>query len=464
MQLHEHEYHLNNITATAAQRTGIDRITKHAVSGNKAFLLGDQMGSGKTIQALLAMRAMLNRSFVSQVIVLAPASICSMWFDYLVSVGDNAMNENVDWIKTGKQKVNPHARIILTNYNLAIKPGVFLQLHAATQERRTMLVLDEMTRAKGSGFKPSRISQVVWGLGNVLGLARSAAFTLGLTGTPTPNGRASELHGFMSVAENMPRDYLAYAKKYCGLQKVQVSRDREAWLETANTNMDDWRPRLDKHYLARPLETFAELPPLRRQTNWIEVSRKLQREINEVMDREMADKVLNALEDGSEPTFDEFATTMRLIGMAKVKPAVELARELISDREPLVVLCRHRDVLEALAEAFANYRHMVMRASDNAERRGEIVAAFQNPDNRLELFLSTTGIAAEGITLTRARQSLMVELDCVPGRLDQAEARIHRISQDRPCVIHYMTIQGTIDTAIGKMLLSKRRQIDRLNR
>ena len=89
------------------------------------------------------------------------------------------------------------------------------------------------------------------------------------------------------------------------------------------------------------------------------------------------------------------------------------------------------------------------------ERRQNSLDRFMN-DQRCCVLVATPGAAKEGLTLTVANHAIFYDRSF---RLDdylQAQDRIHRISQKRPCWIHNLIARNTIDEWVGQLLSVKK--------
>lgn len=435
--------------------------TRAFEDGKKGFLIADGMGSGKTLQALLTFLTLRQRGHVGNLVIITKATLCSMWEERAKASG-----LDVGWIKkspaagVAEGQLLPHSHAVtITNYSLAIRPKVMEMLRYVTGSG-TMVILDESHAAKSTGKAPAKISQALWGLGRgKVGLCELAGFTLCLTGTPTPNGRASELHGFLSLVDKgVPRNYWKYAAQYCGLEK-QSAGGREFWVEARNTNEDEWIEKVDRFRIQRPVSAFVDLPPVSWTEHPIEPPKALLRELAE--DDERMQGALDAIELGANPDFTEFSAAMRKIGSAKVPYAVELIQDLFSPFCPLVVFVRHNEVLDAVEEGLKD--KLIVQRMDSGMGgvlRGIQVERFQSGEGG-DVFLTTLGVASEGITLTRASTAVLVEQDFTPGRVSQAVARICRMGQERHCTIHRITMDGTIDDRLTRILDRKSQAIER---
>lgn len=93
-----------------------------------------------------------------------------------------------------------------------------------------------------------------------------------------------------------------------------------------------------------------------------------------------------------------------------------------------------------------------------AEARAEIVHNFQSDANIRCAVLSIRACSA-GITLTAANTVVFAELDWTPSNIIQAEARVHRIGQERPVKIYVLVAPKTSDEIMWRMLKEKQRNL-----
>ena len=136
-----------------------------------------------------------------------------------------------------------------------------------------------------------------------------------------------------------------------------------------------------------------------------------------------------------------------MVGRLKIPQAVaHITQTILHEGEPMIVWVEKRDVGDAIIELLKPYgnriKYRVVRGGVSAEDRTLIVEEFQQ--GKVDLIIASQAMR-EGVTLTRARHALFVELWWVGAWLSQAEDRIYRIGQKRDCEIRYLLAPGTID-------------------
>lgn len=138
--------------------------------------------------------------------------------------------------------------------------------------------------------------------------------------------------------------------------------------------------------------------------------------------------------------------------LAKIPHAIECIEKLL-DSQKVVVFAHHRDVQDALLEAFYD-RAVALHGGSTQEERAHVVQEFQENDS-IRLFIGSIRAAGVGITLTAASHVLFVELDWSPMIVQQAEDRTHRVGQKKDVLVQYLFFRGTIDEYLASLLASK---------
>jgi superfamily II DNA or RNA helicase len=151
----------------------------------------------------------------------------------------------------------------------------------------------------------------------------------------------------------------------------------------------------------------------------------------------------------------------RLVGSIKTQPAIDLARRLVSEGENVVIFAEHKPVIKGITQALtrAGILYGVIDGEASADERQEATRAFQAGQLRV-IVASQAG--KEGLTLTRAANTLFVERYWTPADEQQAEDRIHRIGQTRPVVITYLHVPGTVDDKMHALIEAKRKLVDQV--
>ena len=151
----------------------------------------------------------------------------------------------------------------------------------------------------------------------------------------------------------------------------------------------------------------------------------------------------------------------RIVGQIKTQPAIDLAKKLVAEGENVVIFAAHKPVVKGIARALdaTGIPYGVIDGDASAQERAKATDDFQA--GRIRVIVASEA-AKEGLTLTRAANTIFVERYWTPADEQQAEDRIHRIGQTRAVVITYLHVPGTVDDTMHALIETKRALVDRV--
>lgn len=405
------------------QVAGVRYLLEH----RRAFL-ADEQGLGKTVQALAALEA--DDAFPA--VVVCPASLKLTWER---EAGIWLPHRDVQVLE-GRSGGVLRADITIVNYDIA-------DAHAGALARLgpKALVLDECHYVKNPRAKRTR---AVRRLADAL---PAGGLRLGLSGTPVLN-HPDELISQLRVLGRLT-EFGSGAR----FHRLFEGSQREARLH--------WHLRRRCFVRRLKKDVLPQLPEKERVLVPVELSnreeyRRAEEDViawlkEQPLDlRELEAKVAAALR---AERLAQLGALRQLAARGKLPAALSWIADFRHSGEPLVVFAHHREVLEALVERHPDALHLLGR--DSVQAREATVAAFQDPDGP-DLLIASIGVAAQGLTLTRASHVAFLELEWTPAMLDQAEDRVHRIGQRDAVTAWYLLAAHTIDEDTSRVLERKR--------
>jgi SWI/SNF-related matrix-associated actin-dependent regulator 1 of chromatin subfamily A len=434
-------------------------------------LLADEMGLGKTVQVLLAVN---SDPKVNKVLVFCPASVKLNW-----------VREANRWLvrpfevrylsgKASEPIFLPKDRglFVVVNYDIADAWSREL-----SKIHWDMLVLDEAHYLKNRKAVRTR---AILGEEKNIGLQSPiwAEKKIALTGTPIVNRPAEVWPVLAWIDRKTWGSFWTYAKRYCNLH-----HNGYGWDASGASNLEELSRKLSRYMLRRRKdEVLKDLPPKIRQVLelppngatsliakerelWDRYSDELARakaavEIARAESEEELKEALSRLRALVRVYFQEMSLVRHQLALAKVPKALEHIQDVLESKDKVVVWVHHRDVAEAVFEGLKEYNPVMVLGGSSAEARAEAVRKFQE-DKNVRVFIGGITAAAEGITLTASDTAIFIELDWRPGKLLQAEDRIHRIGQTRNVVIQYLVFDGSLDAHMARKLAEKMEIISR---
>jgi SNF2 family DNA or RNA helicase len=95
------------------------------------------------------------------------------------------------------------------------------------------------------------------------------------------------------------------------------------------------------------------------------------------------------------------------------------------------------------------------------KKKNTAVERFQNDDS-VKVFIGNIISAGVGLTLTAGTVAIFNNFSFVPADNLQAEDRIHRLNQTRPCTIYYQSFNGTYFDKMLEIVHKKEDIIDKI--
>jgi SNF2 family DNA or RNA helicase len=413
------------------QREGVRFLARR-----QRALLADDMGVGKTAQALCALPE------AGRALIVCPNVVKGVW-------RTEARRWRPDLRVTvlsgrGSFRVPEVGEIVVINYDLLPKAP-----RAAKGEVPTTLpfdlagvslVVDEAHMVKN--YKAARTQAVA-------ALARQCSTAWLLTGTPLAN-RALDLWGVLG-AGGMEREVFGSWSTFTRLFDAYRSK-WGGWEFGAPA--PEVPERLRRVMLRR---TKAEVLPDLPEVTYTDVEvNDLSRDLVRDLDRAWDDWDDDIIDGGRRlPRFEEFSALRARLAAARIPAAIELVEQYEEQGVPVLLFSAHRAPVDTFG---AREGWAAITGDTPAAQRTEIVERFQAGQLRgLALTIAAGGV---GITLTRASTAIFVDLAWRPADNWQAEDRMRRIGQTAAKIeVVRMVFSHPLDRYVQALLAEKIRLI-----
>ena len=401
-------------------------------------IIGDDMGVGKTIQAIGYMGLHIDRW---PALIVCPANVKYNWEKELLKWLPSA---TVEVVKTGKQDI-PDTNFVIINYDLMHKQEGNLLTHGFQT-----IICDESHYLKNKDAKRTQTTLAV------AGLADSVLCLSGTAITSRPKEFFTTLN--LIAPEQFP-SFMRFARRYC-----DAWHNGYGWDFNGSSNEAELNDRIRDFCIRRlKSEVLTELPDKTRTMFPVHLDDKAARIYAQTRLNWMGE--YESRLDRNQPIESGFVlqmlTEMRhQCGILKIPHALQWINEYVSTTgKPLVVFTHHKDVVKEIFETLKKtWRTSVISGDVAPIDRANIVDAFQNGE--IDVLVATTIAAKEGITLTRADTTLFIEREWVPAWEEQAEDRVYRIGQESNAVqAVYLSAMGTVDEHFDEVVEQKRKVV-----
>eukprot|EP01040_Poterioochromonas_malhamensis_P015443 gene15443-17281_t len=242
------------------QVEGVKFIINHCGRG----LIGDEMGCGKTIQAI----ALLQHYRAHwPAIVLIPTNLMVQWKEELLKYCHDCLSsQDICCVKTGKDHL--YGKITIIPYSLI---GQFVDRQELLSERFGMIIADESHKLKNSDSKTASY---------VVPLLKTIPIAICLSGTPMMN-RPVELYTQLNgLQPTIFYDYHGFLFRYC-----DAKQDSLGFLDKKGaSNENELKLLLETFIMIRRLkeQVIQELPDKKRERLYVEVDQSYAGEINRI--------------------------------------------------------------------------------------------------------------------------------------------------------------------------------------
>lgn len=402
-------------------------------------LLADEMGLGKTAQVVET----INRLDAKGVLIICPASVKRNWERELKA-----------WLKVPRfirildkrteDFCDPFWDILIVNYDLISHSNIFNQLTLFDYD---LLVCDEAHYLKS--MKAERTKAVL----AKNGLVHRARRTVMMTGTPILN-RPIELYPILKVLAPQAiapyGDYWRFAHRFC-----------DAWQDGLSLNVkgashtDDLNRRLKSGYMIRRTteEVKVQLPPKRYQMFFVETDASTEKLLFRAVEltRKQVKKQSLDIEGGGD-----LAILRRELAEKKVEACLEYVRNTIEGCGKLVIFAYHKTVIETLKEGLAEYGPVTLTGESSQSARREAIRRFTE-EKSCQVFIGNIQAAGTGIDGLQhvCHDCLFLEWSWVPGEIEQAVKRVHRMGQTNAVLIQFLVWADSVEEHMLRTALDK---------
>ncbi len=412
-------------------------------------LLADEMGTGKTVQAVNALRLLFRQAHIKSVLIVCPpAVIGSINLSIETGISEGWSGHFYHWApelklivmrgeKKEKRKVNWQKKfhIYITTYDTLrsdIIDGTLIDF-----KMFDCIILDEAQKVKNRGTKTAQAI-----------LCLQARYRWALTGTPIEN----RLDDVISLFDFIRPGTFSGGMKYSSQDVSNVI----------------------KPFMLRRLkqDVLQDLPDKERQESWLDLDDVQKNSYNQELD--LGRKKIETSLDKEQPfqtkrhIFALLAKLKQICNFASTQATspktdllLELLETIVDNQKKVLIFSQYRiegaDKISQLLDK-KGIRYVFYKGSP--QQREQAVSDFRSKAE-IAVFLATFDTAAQGITLTEATYVIHFDHLWNPAKMSQAEDRVHRIGQTKGVTIYSFWMKGTIDEGIKKKLIEKGILIDK---
>lgn len=438
------------------QKEGVLWIDEH----KGRAIIGDDMGVGKTLQALSWIQ--LRKEIATPALILCPASAKLSWarealkFTQLnpVTISGRKKKDFKAFTEIDKDLVYIINYDILFDYQecefckgtklmhgekckKCNGKGKIPVLHKDIKKLGIQtVIIDEYHYLKTNGTARTESAK---------DLCKLAKHVVPMSGTPIEQKPIEIYNAIQITNPNIFPSWWAFTKEYCDRKRTPFG-----WDFSGSSNTKELHAILTKKLMIRRMkkEVLPELPPIIRSVVPIEINlnsyNKIVAEAQESLEKA----------DAKAQHLTIIEKAKQAVVQLKMKDALSWVQDYIDSGQKIVVFAEHREVVDQIADHFGNVA-VRLYGGTSQKAAQEAVDRFQT-DPSCMVFVGSRS-AKENHTLTAAAATCFFELWWMSTWHDQAEARVSRIGQVADTTFaYYLLAADTIEEDIAEMLDRKR--------
>lgn len=442
---------MKNVELRSFQKDGVRAICDN---GGRA-LLSDEVGLGKTVQALYYAWRYLPEDVAGPIVVVCPSHLKIHWQrEALKHLGMRVE------ILSGQRPVDklPPLRpnhVFVINYDILTPPNWKSRtpipkdswLWYLLKLKPRLVVLDEghyvkkRTTARTRGCKA---------------LCHQAPHALVLTGTPLAN-KPGDLWSILDMLRpGMFPSEFDFLARY-----THLSKRRWGWMSRGAKNLDELHQLLTREVMIRrrKQDVLSQLPAVTYTVMETAVKMKEYRKAESdyikwlaETSKEKADRATKAIE------ISRLNGLKQLAGWLKVDSVVASTEDLLESTDGKLLLgAVHHKVTDKLMDAFGRKAVLVDGDLNHREKQ----AAFDrfNLDDNCRILVGNLQAAGTGWSCTSTSNADICELPWVPAEVEQFAGRIHGIERGLPGTaahVRFLIAKDTIESDLCQILQEKR--------
>lgn len=468
----------NGITLKQAQKEGIEFLLK-----NKKCILADNMGTGKTRQAIVA--AIESRS--KKILIICPASIKSTWKREICVYNDDS---DVSIINGSEWTSN--SRFTVVNYDILdnfyqIPTDIVYEDKIIDGKKQKVPVMVKSSTGKlipktRKSLKKDKIKECLQKsplflenfdcviideahklsnntsirykvISDYLKRAKPNYIFL-LTGTPLTNRPMNLYHILKLIDADVTRDYQYYVNRYCDGKTMKLKTGKKITLSNGATNLEELKEKIKHVYIRRMLSDITDMVNKTIETHYYDLSDTQMQRYEELWD----EYVKAQEEQGNDDSEDyrqlvEGILVRQYLAKEMIPNTIQLANEKIEDGEKVIIICTFSDEINELKKYYGD-KCVVYDGKMTLKQKDKAESEFMN-NPKIKVFIGQIIACSVGLTLTAAHTLIFNSYSWVAADNKQAEDRIYRINQTEDVTCIYQLFNDSISQNMFDKVMRK---------
>lgn len=482
----------------------------------KKCILADEMGGGKTFSAILA--SVLGD--FKHILIISPSSVKKTWeneLKLLIDEDDITIVQGSKWkdakytiinydildnfytiptqtIKKKELNVDDEGNVV-TEYKekeiVSRSKKIISEAMADSQlfqAQYDLIIIDEAHRLSNSTSGRFKIISDLVKRSNPNGIFE-------LTGTMITNS-SKNLYNLLKIIDiPITKDWQNYMTRYCGAKFFFKKNERNAhtalfcksvgkqdWYHLSNdekkqldellekkckkicvsgedSHMDELQEIIKPYYLRRLKSDFVKVVDKNIRCLHYEMTPEEKISYESLWDEYVALKEDKEKAEKNKK-LEETSLLRQWLADKMIPKTISLARKCVELGHKIVIFCAYDNEINKLKEEFGDLC-VYHNGKLTEKKKNEAVVKFQTDDS-IKVFIGNIFSAGVGLSLTEGTVVIFNNFSFVPADNLQAEDRVHRLNQTKPCTIYYQSFNGTYFDKMLEIVHNKEEVINKI--
>lgn len=461
---------------------------------NRKCIMADGMGSGKTVQSIVA--AMASGS--KKILIITTASLKTNWKRELSLYND----ENDIQIIQGSKDEITDKKYIITNYDILDSyydlpletvyetEYVYNENGEREEIRKPVMVKakdGKMVEKKKKSIRKDVIKECLENsplflnkfdcviIDEAQKLSNNSStrykviydflkranpnYVFLLTGTPLTNKPINLYYILKLIDAPITRDYRYFIKRYCDAKTFHLKTGREVTTFSGASNLEELREKIKHLYIRRLLSEMTDMVDKNIITKTYDLN-EAQRIEYERLWKEYVEAQAEQGNDNSEQyrQLVEGILVRQYLAKQMVENTIKLVDEMLEEGGKVIIACTFTEEIEMFKKYYKKKcvvydGKMTSKAKDKAEQ------SFNNDDN-VKVFIGQIIAAGVGLNLVVANKMVFNSYSWVAADNAQIEDRIYRLTQKKDVTCVYQLFNDSISRHMYDTVINKKNMMD----
>lgn len=461
---------------------------------NRKCIMADGMGSGKTVQSIVA--AMASGS--KKILIITTASLKTNWKRELSLYND----ENDIQIIQGSKDEITDKKYIITNYDILDSyydlpletvyetEYVYNENGEREEIRKPVMVKakdGKMVEKKKKSIRKDVIKECLENsplflnkfdcviIDEAQKLSNNSStrykviydflkranpnYVFLLTGTPLTNKPINLYYILKLIDAPITRNYRYFIKRYCDAKTFHLKTGREVTTFSGASNLEELREKIKHLYIRRLLSEMTDMVDKNIITKTYDLN-EAQRIEYERLWKEYVEAQAEQGNDNSEQyrQLVEGILVRQYLAKQMVENTIKLVDEMLEEGGKVIIACTFTEEIEMFKKYYKKKcvvydGKMTSKAKDKAEQ------SFNNDDN-VKVFIGQIIAAGVGLNLVVANKMVFNSYSWVAADNAQIEDRIYRLTQKKDVTCVYQLFNDSISRHMYDTVINKKNMMD----